>query len=280
MPSRSPVFAAAVTLSVMATAGVAQSAIPPMDLVQPVSDYKLFVAAEVDLLVSSTLKLVEAVKAGDLKGAQALYAPARTHYEDIEPIAELFSDLDAAIDSRADDYGKKEADPAFGGFHRIEYGLFATQSTDGLSPVADKLMADVNDLRNRIKTLTVPPDKMVGGAADLIEEVASSKITGEEDRYSHTDLSDFQANVDGARKIVDLLGPLTEKADPDLSAKVAGNFATVDKILAKYRSADGSFAAYDRLSEADRLALQGPITALAEDLAKLRGTLGIPASET
>ncbi len=115
---------------------------------------------------------------------------------------------------------------------------------------------------------------MVGGAAGLIEEVAASKISGEEDRYSHTDLWDFQANVEGSQKIVDLLRPQLQKANPELLAKVDANFKKVDTILAKYRTKDG-FENYDKLTDADRNALKGPITALAEDLAQLRGVLGL-----
>jgi iron uptake system component EfeO len=215
------------------------------------------------------------VKAGDLKTAQALYAPTRVHYECIEPIAELFSDLDGSVDSRADDHDQEEKDPGFTGFHRIEYGLFSGQSTAGLELRADKLVADVKDLNGRIAGLTVPPDKMVGGAAALIEEVAATKISGEEDGYSHADLWDFQANVDGAAKIVDLLRPLTVKENKALSDKIDANIQTVNTVLAKYRRPDGSFESYEKLTDADRLALKGPVTELAEDLSKLRGTLGL-----
>jgi iron uptake system component EfeO len=132
----------------------------------------------------------------------------------------------------------------------------------------------VADLQGRIKTLTIPPEKMVGGAAALIEEVAKTKITGEEDRYSHTDLYDFQANVDGAKKIVDLVRPLAAKADAKLVQAVDKNFAKVDAILAKYKKGDG-YVTYDNVTEQDRLTLKGPVTELAEDLSKLRGTLGL-----
>jgi iron uptake system component EfeO len=246
----------------------------PMDLVGPVSNYKIFVAKGVDRLVAQTAVFTAAVKAGDLKKAQNLYATTHLNYELIEPIAELFDDLDKSIDSRADDHEKKEADDGFTGFHRIEYGLFEKKSTDGLAPFADKLNKDVIELQSRIKTLTVPPEKMVGGAAELIEEVGKTKITGEEDRYSRTDLYDFQANVDGAKKIVDLLRPLTMKADAKLAADVDRNFTTVDKILAKYKTGAG-FESYEKVSEEDRTALKGPVTALAEDLSKLRGALGL-----
>ena len=260
---------------VITAAGANTLAVSPLDLVQPVADYKVYVSKGVNRLVEDTAKFTIAVKAGDLKKAQELYAPTRFHYEMIEPIAELFSDLDGSIDSRADDHEKKEADNGFTGFHRIEYGLFEKRSTDGLAPVADKLNADVADLQKRIAGLTVPPEKMVGGAAALIEEVGSTKITGEEDRYSHTDLWDFKANVDGARKIVELLRPFTVKADKDLSNKVDANFETVEKILAKYKTANGGYESYDKLTPEDRTALQGPVTTLAEDLSKLRGTLGL-----
>ena len=116
---------------------------------------------------------------------------------------------------------------------------------------------------------------MVGGAADLIEEVASKKISGEEDRYSRTDLWDFQANVDGALKIVTLLDPLVVKRNPELAARVNDNFAKVDAVLTKYKAPHGGYVSYDKLDPQDRNKLKGPVTALAEDLSTLRGTLGI-----
>jgi iron uptake system component EfeO len=256
-------------------AGSAEAATNPLDLVGPVSDYKIYVAAEVDKFVSGTQAFADAIKAGDLAKAKSLYAPARVFYERVEPLAELFSDLDGAMDSRADDHEQKEKDPAFTGFHRLEYLLFAKGSTVDAVPFADKLVADTKDLQGRIAGLSVEPKVMVAGAAGLIEEVAATKISGEEDRYSGTDLYDFQANVDGAQKIVALLDPLLAKADPALQQKIAANFKTVDALLAKYKTADGGFETYDKLTPADRLALQGPVTELAEDLSKLTGTLGI-----
>ncbi len=114
---------------------------------------------------------------------------------------------------------------------------------------------------------------MVGGAAGLIEEVAASKISGEEDRYSHTDLWDFQANVEGSQKIVDLLRPQLQKRIRNCWQSRC-QLQKVDTILAKYRTKEG-FENYDKLTDADRNALKGPITALAEDLAQLRGVLGL-----
>ena len=256
-----------------ATADAAQSD-ALLTLSGAITEYKAYVTAETAQLVAGTKAFTDAIKAGDLEKAKSLYAPTRQHYERIEPIAELFSDLDGSIDAREDDYEQKAADPKFTGFHRLEKALFGDNTTKGMDKYADQLNSDVLDLQTRISELAFPPSKVVGGAAGLIEEVAASKISGEEDRYSHTDLWDFQANVDGAQKIVDLLRPQLQKSNAELLAKVDANFKKVDTILSKYRTKDG-FETYDKLTDADRNALKGPITTLAEDLSQLRGVLGL-----
>ena len=243
-------------------------------LAQPLGDYKKYVQGEAKELVSKTEAFVAAVKAGDIDKAKSLFASTRVHYERIEPIAELFNELDPAIDAREDDFKDGPKDANFTGFHRIEHALWVEKDVKGVQTVADKLLEDVKKLQTEIDELNFPPTKVVGGAAALIEEVAGSKITGEEDRYSHTDLSDFQANVDGAQKIVDLFRtPIAEK-NKALLDKVDANIKQVNEMLAKYKTADG-FADYGKLTKADRNALQVPINALAEDLSQLRGTLGL-----
>ncbi|ENV4940738.1 iron uptake system protein EfeO [Escherichia coli] len=231
-----------------ATADAAQSD-ALLSLGGAITAYKAYVMAETTQLVTDTKAFTDAIKAGDIEKAKALYAPTRQHYERIEPIAELFSDLDGSIDAREDDYEQKAADPKFTGFHRLEKALFGDNTTKGMDQYAEQLYTDVVDLQKRISELAFPPSKVVGGAAGLIEEVAASKI-------------------------VDLLRPQLQKANPELLAKVDANFKKVDTILAKYRTKDG-FETYDKLTDADRNALKGPITALAEDLAQLRGVLGL-----
>ncbi|MBC3219801.1 iron uptake system protein EfeO [Serratia fonticola] len=261
-------------LVVTAAGAVADGKPNVMDLVGPIAEYKVYVTKEVEGLVKQTKLFTDAIKAGDVAQARKLYAPTRQHYERIEPIAELFSDLDGSIDAREDDYEKNAEDPKFTGFHRLEKALFADNTTKGMNEYADGLYKDTLELQKRIGELTFPPSKVVGGAAGLIEEVAASKISGEEDRYSRTDLWDFQANVDGAQKIVNLLRPLLEKANQPLLAKIDANFKTVDTILAKYKTAEG-YESYEKLTTADRNAMKGPITTLAEDLSQLRGVLGL-----
>lgn len=252
-----------------------QAAVSPLELVKPLSAYKIYVSDNVKELVSGTQEFVAAVKAGDVDKAKKLFPVVRINYERIEPVAELFSDMDSSIDSRADDHEKREQDPGFGGFHRIEYALWSQNSTKEVDAVADKLLADVLELQKRLKTLTFPPEKVVGGAAALMEEVAATKISGEENRYSHTDLYDFQANFEGAYKIVELLRPLIAKEDKAFLDKTEANFKTVFDTLKKYRTPDGGFETYAKLTDADRKILAGRVNTLAEDLSTLRGKFGL-----
>lgn len=258
----------------LACAGHALAEVDALDLVEPIADYKIYVTERTQKLVEGTTEFVEAIKGGDIEKAKALYAPTRVPYEEIEPIAELFSDLDVAIDSRADDYELAEADPEFPGFHRIEYALWSRNSTEGLEPVADKLLADVTELRDRIESLTLPPEKVVGGAAVLMEEVALTKISGEENRYSRTDLWDFKANSDGAYEIVNLVRPLIAQSEAPYLQTIDGNFDKVYGTLARYEKGEG-YVSYLELTENDRDVLSAAINTLAEDLSTLRGKLGL-----
>lgn len=264
----------ALALALGGWAGMAAAADPSLDLVGPLSDYKIYVAENTAKLVEDTEAFTAAIKAGELDKAKALFAPTRTSYEKIEPIAELFSDLDVSIDARADDFEKAEADESFTGFHRIEYVLWEKGTTEGLDTYADKLLSDIKQLNDRINGLTFPPEVVVGGAAALMEEVAATKISGEEDRYSRTDLWDFDANFAGSQKIYELLKPLIAKQDAEFVAKVDGNFAAVDEVLAKYKEGEG-YVSYEKLSDADRNLLSSKVNTLAEDLSTLRGKLGL-----
>ncbi|MEB0077474.1 iron uptake system protein EfeO [Pseudomonas sp. CCI3.2] len=267
-------------LALMLTLGLLQTpfvfaATAPLDLVGPVSDYKIYVTEQLDTLGTDTQKFTDAIKKGDLTTAKKLYPTTRVSYESIEPIAELFDDLDKSIDSRVDDHADNVDAPDFTGFHRLEYTLFAKNTTDGLGDLAEKLNNDVKELQTRVAGLTFPPEKVVGGAAALMEEVAKTKLSGEEDRYSHTDLYDFEGNINGAKKIVDLFHPQIEQQDKAFAAKVDKNFAAVNKILVKYKTKDGGYETYDKVSAKDRKAMVGPVNTLAEDLSTLRGKLGL-----
>ena len=192
-----------------------------------------------------------AVKAGDLETAKGLYAPVRRPWERIEPVAELFPDSDAAIDSRVDDFTGPD-DPAFTGLPPPREGSVGGRDHDRArraSPTSSQ--TDVDELAGNVRSLTITPDVMVNGAAGLIEEAAQTKITGEEERYSRTDLDTFAANVEGAQVIYDGVSGLLEGVDPTLNDEIADRFATIDRLLAPYEQGD-AYVSYDQLDDTAR----------------------------
>ena len=205
---------------------------------QAATGYKQYAVTEVDKLIGVVRTFTDAVRAGNLKAAQAAYAPSRVPWESIEPLAELVSDIDGAIDSRVDDFTGVD-DPKFTGWHRLEYLLFEKNTTEGGAPFADGLDQGVGQLKTEIAGLVVQPINVANGAAELIEEVSSGKITGEEERYSKTDLWDFDANLQGSQAAVTQLTPALEKSDPALLGKINSGFTDLDASLAPLKKGDG-----------------------------------------
>jgi len=228
-----------------------------------VSGYRAYLERNADELVARTETFVAAVEAGDLAEAKRLYAVARTPYERIEPVAESFGDLDPRIDARANDVKPDE----FGGFHRLEKALWVAGATTGMAPVAKQLLADVKELRRKVRTVKLQAVQIANGANELLGEVSAAKITGEEERYSHTDLVDFEANVEGSEAAFEAVKPLLVEADPGLAKRIEARFDDVHAALEPYRRGDG-FVPYTELSEADTRSLAQEIDALAEDLSQ------------
>jgi iron uptake system component EfeO len=243
-------------------------------VLKAVADYKTWVVAEVDGLVADTRKFTDAVRAGDLAEAKRLYAPSRVRWERIEPIAGLVEEIDGAVDARVDDF-EGASDPRFTGWHRLEYQLWEKGSTAGTKTFADRLDKDIATLDQKIKGLEFPPAAVALGPAELIEEVSEGKITGEEDRYSHTDLWDFDANVDGSKKLFELLTPALQAKDAALTSEITTGFAAVDKSLSEYANSDGTFKPYTALQADDKTRMQAELAGLSEKLSRIPGVLGL-----
>ncbi len=234
-------------------------------LTQATDSYKRYVEAEVALLRAGTARFAAALLAGDTQRAKELFGPVRAHYEAIEPVAESFGNLDPEIDARVNDVEKLSE---WHGFHRIEKTLWEQNTTRGTQADARKLLRDVATLQQKTKTIRLQPAQLANGAVELMNEVANSKITGEEDRYSHTDLSDFEGNLAGSRKAFELLTPaLRQTGHARLVSEIEQRFAAVQSGLDAYRRQTPlGFALYGELTPADRRALAREVGRLDEPL--------------
>jgi iron uptake system component EfeO len=252
------------------TGAAARSIDANAKLAEATAGYKRYVTSQVDAQVTKTQELADAVKSGDVERAKALFPVARTYWERIEPVAESFGDIDPKIDGREDD--ERGPGVAWTGYHRLEKDLWV----DGLQPdsaqIADRLVADIKDLQSRVGPLALTPAQMANGAKELLDEVATGKITGEEDRYSHTDLWDLKANVEGAQGAVAALRPVIDEKDPSLGPVLDQRFAAAEQLLEEYRVGDG-FKSYTELTQDDIKKMTDAVDALSEPVSQVAGVV-------
>ncbi|MGF6090867.1 iron uptake system protein EfeO [Pseudomonas sp. 18173] len=266
------------TLHVTPTAAsdAAAKARPSMvAFVGPLSEFRVYLNSQGTALINAVTALQQAIESADLSQAQALYGPARAAYQRLAPAAQRLSELDNAINARADYFEKREQDPGFTGFHRIEYALFQQRTLADLAPTAQRLLTDVTALKQQLLAQSLPPEQLVSIMVRNLNGIADVRASsGEEERYSHSDLNGFAANLDATRKVVDLLRPL-------LSKSAAGLLPTIDSALNAFDAdldgfkVGGGYASYDSVSAEQRKQIADKAKALATALDEIDPALGL-----
>ncbi|MEU3073394.1 iron uptake system protein EfeO [Streptomyces laurentii] len=244
---------------------------PEMDAA--VAGYRQYVQAQADETLPKVKVFTDAVRAGDVEAAKKAYAESRIGWERTEPVAESFGDIDPKVDVREDGLEAGQ-DPVkdWTGWHRLEKALWQDKKIgDREKQLADLLDKDLADWVKRVGTADITPTSMANGAKELLDEVATGKVTGEEERYSHTDLVDFKGNVEGAQKSFDLLKPVAQKNDPALVTELDKQFGALNELLDTYRAdkTGYAFTSYEKVSKEQRKELSDAVNALAEPLSKL-----------
>lgn len=244
-----------------------------------VAQYTAYVKDQVESLKTKTEQFAELYTAGKAEEAKALYSSARLHYERIEPVAESFGDLDPALDARETDV---EEGKEWTGWHKIEKDLWQpTAEKNGgkeytplteqeRAELAKKLVADTQKLYDEVHSseFKLEAFQISNGAKELLDEVVNTKISGEEETWSHTDLSDFQGNIDGARVAYEDVLPILKQKDPKLAEDIEKKFDAVQKLLNHHKKGNG-FASYDELTKEQVRELSDAVEALSEPVSKM-----------
>ncbi len=242
---------------------------------QALTQYQSYVQDQSGQLVALTREFVEVYEAGQHDAARTLYPAARTHWERIEIVAESFGDLDPKMDLREADL---EPGQKWTGWHRIEKDLWPPATEYQALTAAERatyakdLLDNTTLLNTRVQDLEYTVDQISNGSKGLLDEIAIGKVTGEEDIWSHTDLWDFQANLDGAEVGFETLKPLLAIKDKALSTAIASRFDALQTLLDQYQEGDG-FVYYDTVAQSQRQELSDALSALSEPLSKMTGVL-------
>ena len=249
--------------------GSAQPGSADQKVAKAIADYKSYVAGQSTELVAGTEAFVAAVKAGDVAKAKSLYTAARQPWERIEPVAESFGDLDAKIDGRED---VVEQGLPFTGYHRLEKDLWADSLKPDSSAIADQLLTDVKAIAEKATAVEFTALSIANGAKELLDEVATTKITGEEERYSHTDLADMKANLQGSQSALEVLRPVMSERQADLATALDSAFTSINQALDQHRKGT-DYPPLTDLTPDQVKDLTVKLDALSEQVAKVPGVV-------
>ena len=192
----------------------------------------------------------------------------------IEAVTGRIADLENAIDPLPDYLEKREQDPAFTGFHRLEYGLWGEGTAGGLAPVAQRLSGDVAALKDRLKALKLQPEELAGTALRQARRLGEGQVRDGENAYAASDLAEIEASLEGMEKSVMLLKPLVAEAAPDVAAGLEKGFSAARAALDAHRAGE-TYPPYDRLDAQAREALAASFRALAEAISALNPAIGL-----
>jgi iron uptake system component EfeO len=242
-------------------------------LVTAVQGYNTFVKQNTTDLVSHTQTFCQAISAGNMNQAKVLYPQARVYYEKIEPVASVWGSLDTSIDGRWENPVTVKSQ--FTGFHRIEQMLWQDNSRSGASAMCSGLVKNEQQLLTLVGSAQYNPLDMAAGATDLVNEAATAKITGEEERYSNTDLPVFEANVEASMEVVNLLQPYLQAKAASTVSLIKERDAAVESLLTKYKATPGydntGWVDYSKVTQTERKQLSTAVNALAEAMSKVSG---------
>jgi len=243
------------------------------------AQYKAYIEDETAQLLAGTKDFVEAYVAGDEDEARRLYPTTRVHLKRIDSVMESFQDLDETMDARASDL---QPGQRWTGWHRIEKALWppSKQPAEALTRaqramLARQLLRDTRTLYARVRNLDFAADDIGDGATRLLEEVAIETVTGKEEVWSHLDLYDLQADIDGARAAFEALRPVLTAKDPVLEEQIAQRFTELQSRLDAYHVGAEGFAGYDTLTVAQVRRLSDAVNALAEPLSMLTAAVAM-----
>ncbi|RPA65340.1 peptidase M75 family protein [Gordonia oryzae] len=274
------------TFTVTGTATRATGSVPDQ-LNAAAAEYKQYVITQANSLTTSTQNLVDAVDSGDLAAAKDAYIKARPYYERIEPIAGSFCangasdcstdkavNLDVAIDARPDALGPGDT---WQGFHVIEKQLWEAGNLDGMKPVAATVLTNVKDLQRLVNepSFTIKPADIINGAGDLLDEVSTSKLTGEEEAYSHIDFVDMQANIEGSQQAFAIVKTALNEIDPQLTTTIQQAFDRVNSLIDSFRDPNGpgGFKPFNDVTEQQKREMATAIIAVKDPLSQAGGKI-------
>jgi high-affinity iron transporter len=269
---------AVTSAAVRVSAGGSTKAVLPVaekDLAAPLASYRAYVDRGLADLLTKTRALESDIDGKKLDKARRDWLPAHQQYASLGAAYGTFGDWDAKINGRTAGLADGVKDPAFTGFHRIEYGLWHGESAAVLAPYAKRLTSDVNALRADFPKQDFDPGDLPLRTHEILENTLHRELSGNADYGSGTELATTEANLQGTRELLGLLRPLIDKRNSKVTPAVDTWMRRTENLVLAQRDKDGTWTPLDKLSTADRQRLDGSLGRLLEELAPIPDLLEI-----
>ena len=271
---------AVTSAAVRVSGGGTTSAVLPVseqDLAAPLASYKAYVQSGLNTLQTQVDKLREDIRSGNLTAARADWLTGHLQYSSLGAAYGTFQDFDAKINGRIAGLPGGVADKDFAGFHRIEYGLWHGESATSLQGPADQLGQAVAGLRADFPKQDFDPGDLPLRTHEVLENTLQFELTGEADQGSGTTLATADANIQGTRKLLDVLQALIAARSPGLLATVRSRLDHTEQLVLAAKTGSG-WTPVDQLPAIQRQRLNGAMGQLLEDLAPIPDLLEIRKS--
>jgi iron uptake system component EfeO len=242
-------------LTVVASEAFTQSnsSVPVTAFIGPLSEIRVYLGSEVNALLRRVEALDQQIKVGNLEAAKTAWHEARLPYRRIEAFTQDFSDLENAIDILPDYLEKRELDPSFTGFHRIEYGLWQQGSTASVATVSQKLVEDVQALKMRLKTQKLAPAKILSSAKRQADDLAQMLRGQDDNRWANAQPAELNASLGAIGKFAAIMLPIAMDKAPQAAKKyqdaAAALGASIGSDLSQKQAREDAATKLDGLSQ-------------------------------
>jgi iron uptake system component EfeO len=236
------------------------------DLYPLAKAYARYTEAGLQVLASQTATLAADVGAGNLAAAKSEWLTAHLQYETLGAAYDAFGAYDDEIDGRADPVGTSS--PNWTGFYRLEYGLWNGQPASELTPVADTLNTDVDELLAWWPSQQIPLVDIGLRTHEILENALEYQLTGHDDYGSGTTLATTLANIQGTRYLLSLLHPLLAPRYPQLP-QVYAELNLLQSLIEKEQLPNGSWVPVSALPTAAHQAIDAACGQVLQELAPI-----------
>lgn len=267
MSDRGVADGASVTVPGSAAGHSAVVAVSEQDLIPLAIEYDRWVHSQLPQLGRQVTALRDDLAAGNVQRARADWLRAHLSYERLGAAYGSFGDADAAINGLAEGLPGGVSDSAFGGFHRIEYGLWQSQSASELEPIATKLVRDVDSLSAVLTSTSVSALDLGLRCHEITENALQFDLTGQTDFGSGTSLASVSAELDGTTELLQLLTPLLTPRYPELGEAASALAAAKADVAAQHTGS--TWTPLNRLDRQQRERLNADLSGLATLLAPI-----------